>query len=247
LEQAKGIKDEGKRRSALNEIMFSLLKILSAREDNEGEYDDLVTQFSAEIGDAYGIDKDDILREREAKTPKRVVGGTETTTTEKVNDTRDDFNDRFLLAALAKRGISEELRLSVAAELTGSKSLKPQWVDKDKSDELKNLTAPQFLKRVHSDIIKKNKVYKADVRARDPDLMNAVEAYISQRKRRGADLGDATGLILIASRPARNLVPRSVSFKRKFGKKAKKMIEAVREADRTTSEARRHRRRTPTP
>ena len=148
-------------------------------------------------------------------------------------------------AAAADRGI---LPTNVDNVREAGEGNWPKWLDKEKPTELSNLTAPEFLKAVHSDVIKENTVRKADIRARDPDLMNAVEGYISQRKRRGAGLGHAEGLIFITTHPARNLVPREVTFRKKFGRAPPKIIQRLRETARSAAQARRGRRRSnPTP
>jgi tetratricopeptide (TPR) repeat protein len=159
----------------------------------------------------------------------------------------EHITDEQLLDALKKRGIAASLCRLVAAELTKSGERKSKWRDEEKPEELKELSAPKFLAHVHASEITNNTVHKDVIRAFDPDLMDAVEGYISQRKRRGLDLGDAKGLIFISSRPARNTVSRTVSFKRKFGKKAAGIIKAVREVDRSKAQARRQRRRNPSP
>lgn len=120
---------------------------------------------------------------------------------------------------------------------------RPKWPDKEKPAELRGLTSPQFLKAVHADIIKDNIVRKLDVRARDPELMEAVENYISKRKKRGANLGDAAGLIFIISHPTRNRVRREVTYRRKFGTAPADFIEGLRETGRKSTKSRRERRR----
>jgi hypothetical protein len=84
---------------------------------------------------------------------------------------------------------------------------RPKWGERGKYAELKDLTAPLFLKRVYADEIAPDGTIKKEaVRAVDKTLMARVENYISVREERQQDLGDAEGLRLIAgprSRPKR--------------------------------------------
>lgn len=124
----------------------------------------------------------------------------------------------------------------------------PKWSDKNKPDELRGLTSPKFLKVVHADLISPDgAVRKIDVRRRDPDLMDSVETYIATRKARRSNLGDAEGLAFISHYPGRNRVSREVAFRKKFGKAAPKVIEAVRAEARAAAKLRRQRRQNRNP
>ena len=84
------------------------------------------------------------------------------------------------------------------------------------------------------------KLHKEELRLRDPDLMEAVESYISTRKRRRLNLGDAEGLSFTTSRAARNKVSRDKSFQKRFGAaKGKVIAEGVRQIEREARRARR--------
>jgi hypothetical protein len=133
-------------------------------------------------------------------------------------------------------------------EVEATRPTWPQWLDKHKPAELRGLTSPRFLKAVHADLIAPDgTVRKLDVRRRDPDLMDCIENYISKRKRRKKDLGDADGLNFVAHFPGRNLVPREVTFRKSFGKAPPEIIEGQREYGRTAAKLRRQRRRNPNP
>jgi hypothetical protein len=114
--------------------------------------------------------------------------------------------------ALSHEGVADETRLAKLVELLHiimpQISSRPKWNDRSTYPQLAKLTAPMFLKRVHTDRIIRHHVYKETIRGYDPDLMDAVESYISTRIRRTLDLGDAKDLILVASKPATNKVHR---------------------------------------
>jgi tetratricopeptide (TPR) repeat protein len=80
----------------------------------------------------------------------------------------------------------------------------PKWVNRKKHPLLARLTAPEFLKTVHADIIENGIVNKEQIRAIDGPLMTAVEGYISQREGRDSGLGYAADLTFVASRPPTN-------------------------------------------
>lgn len=109
------------------------------------------------------------------------------------------------VAAAERPALIAKLRTEVA------RATRPKWNGRlMRGGELAVLSAPLFLKRVHADdIAADGTVHKEIIRAIDPDLMTAVEAYISQRKKRGADLGDAEGLAFVVSRPGTNISPRA--------------------------------------
>jgi len=141
--------------------------------------------------------------------------------------------------AEAVRAASEGARV-VAAETHEVERLK--WRERSKSAELKGLTAPRFLAVVHSDAIVDSVIHKSAIRAIDPDLMDAVETYIAHRRKRGRDLGDASGLVFASTRPTRNLVSRDISAR---GKKVKDIVEKQREASRKSMRGVRRKRRQP--
>lgn len=84
----------------------------------------------------------------------------------------------------------------------------PKWSEKANYSNLSEMSAPQFLKYVYEEYIYERHIYKETIRSHDPDLMKAIEAYISQRERRGKDLGDAKDLVFVVSKPATNKVAR---------------------------------------
>jgi hypothetical protein len=115
-------------------------------------------------------------------------------------------------ALLASEGVARDARPALIAEMRRMvarvKSQHPRWLGrKERGGELARLTAPLFLKRVYADkIAADGTVHKDVIRALDSDLMDAVETYISTRARRGHDLGDASGLNFVVSRPPTNAI-----------------------------------------
>lgn len=95
------------------------------------------------------------------------------------------------------------------AEIERTRLTCPKWVGRlERGGELAALSAPLFLKRVHADYISEDgTVENETIRTIDPDLMNAVEIYMAQRrsyaKKTGQplDMKDAEGLNFILSRP----------------------------------------------
>ena len=116
-------------------------------------------------------------------------------------------------ALLDAEGVAEAERPALIAKLRleVARATRPKWSGRlERGGELATLSAPLFLKRVHADDIAADGIiHKETIRAIDPDLMTAVEAYISQRKKRAADLGDAEGLVFVVSRPPTNTSPRT--------------------------------------
>lgn len=86
-----------------------------------------------------------------------------------------------------------------------ARTTRPKWKGRlERGGQLATLSAPIFLKRVHAaDIAPDGAVRTKVIRAIDPELLQAVVLYISQRKSRGQDLGDAKGLKFVLSRPRR--------------------------------------------
>jgi hypothetical protein len=115
-------------------------------------------------------------------------------------------------AVLAEEGVATESRPQLVAEfrrmVARAKGVRPSWLGrKERGGELAALTAPLFLKRVYADeIAPDGTVQKELIRTLDPPLMDAIETYISSRTRRGRDLGDASGLVFVTSRPPTNAI-----------------------------------------
>ena len=109
-------------------------------------------------------------------------------------------------ALLETEGVPDVERpaLIVRFHIEIARVLRPKWVGRlERGGELATLTAPLFLKHVHAgDIAQDGTVHNEIIRAIDPDLMQAVELYISKRRIRGQDLGDAEGLKFVLTRPS---------------------------------------------
>lgn len=103
-----------------------------------------------------------------------------------------------LAAFLDSVGIPEAERPEVVARIRIeiARVLRPKWLGRlERGGELATLSAPQFLMRVHAEDIGPDGTVDADtIRAIDPELMRAVDGYISQRIHRNQDLGDAKPL-----------------------------------------------------
>lgn len=95
-------------------------------------------------------------------------------------------------------------------EIELARVTRPKWVGRlERGGELATLSAPLFLKRVHADYIGEDgTVENETIRAIDPDLMKAVEVYLSARRTRAREkqipltLGDAEGLNFVLARPS---------------------------------------------
>jgi hypothetical protein len=111
----------------------------------------------------------------------------------------DDATVKFSLKDVP---LDERARM---AEDHAKAAQRPKWDERGKYAELKDLSSPKFLKRVYADEIAPDGTIRKDaVRKVDPKLMGIVEAYISDRERRGLNAGEAEGLRLVATaRPAR--------------------------------------------
>jgi hypothetical protein len=98
---------------------------------------------------------------------------------------------------------SERDELMVDLRVMMARATRPKWRGRlERGGELATLSAPLFLKKVHAaEIGPDNSVSTEIIRAIDPDLMKAVEVYLSQRRARNADFGDAEGLRLVLERP----------------------------------------------
>jgi hypothetical protein len=117
----------------------------------------------------------------------------------------EDLLSNLWDAVLDSEGVPKEERLSLVAKLRIeiARAVRPKWAGRlERGGPLAPLSAPTFLKEVHkSDIAADGTVQKEIIRAVDPELMKAVEVYISRRKTRNLDLGDAAGLNFVLERP----------------------------------------------
>jgi hypothetical protein len=122
---------------------------------------------------------------------------------------RIDPKSELWMAVMEAEHVPESERETLLAKfhVEIARATRPKWRERRvKGGELAIVSAPTFLKRVHSEEIGCDGSVRNDViRAIDPDLMKAVELYISQRRGRGLDLGDAVGLNFVLSRPSRAL------------------------------------------
>lgn len=110
-----------------------------------------------------------------------------------------------LSSVLTSWGVPKSLHREMAAEMErmararANVARRPKWDERGKYAELKDLSAPKFLKQVYADVIASDgSINKKTVRDIDPKLMGIVEVYINSRKSRKQGLGDAEGLRLIA-------------------------------------------------
>jgi hypothetical protein len=120
----------------------------------------------------------------------------------------EGFLNKALATVLTSWGVPEKDFEATAAELervararaivaTGAR--RPKWDERGKYAELKDLSAPKFLKQVYGDVIAPDgTVNKKLIRDMDAKLMASVEVYLSARKSRQQSDGDAAGLRLIA-------------------------------------------------
>ena len=117
-----------------------------------------------------------------------------------------DQKIQLWMSVLAAERVPEAEREALIAKfrIEVARATRPKWNDRRmRGGELATLTAPQFLKRVHAeDIASDGTVHNEIIRAIDPDLMQVVELYISKRRSRGQDLGDAEGLNFVLTRPS---------------------------------------------
>jgi hypothetical protein len=118
--------------------------------------------------------------------------------------------NKSLSALLTSWGVPKQMHREMAVKLErtaredAKAALRPKWEERGEYAELKDLSAPQFLKRVYADeIAHDGSIKKAVVRSTDPALMSIVEAYISGREARGRDMGDAKGLRFVTSNAGR--------------------------------------------
>jgi GcrA cell cycle regulator len=111
-----------------------------------------------------------------------------------------------LNSLLENEGVAVDARASLIAKfrIEIARATRPKWVGRiERGGEIATLSAPLFLKRVHAEeIAPDGTVHKEIIRAIDPELMTAVESYISRRMGRNLGLGDAEGLNFVLARPA---------------------------------------------
>ncbi len=107
----------------------------------------------------------------------------------------------------ADSGVPEEVREGLVRkfEIEVARVTRPKWVGRlERGGKLATLNAPLFLKRVYADYIDVDGSISTEIiRTIDPQLMRAVESYISKRRQNNADLGDAEGLIFVLTRPSK--------------------------------------------
>jgi hypothetical protein len=111
------------------------------------------------------------------------------------------------LSALAAENVPESERATLIAkfQIEIARATRPKWEGRlERGGKLATLSAPSFLKNVHAEDIAPDGTVRTEViRAIDPKLMQAVVLYISQRRARDQNLGDAEGLNFILSKPSR--------------------------------------------
>ena len=73
----------------------------------------------------------------------------------------------------------------------------------DPFPHLRALSAPLFIKEVWKDKIHKGRILRDTIGAYDKDVLQAFDVYVSSRKTRRLDQGDAKGLTLVSSRKLR--------------------------------------------
>jgi hypothetical protein len=96
-----------------------------------------------------------------------------------------------------RKGLAAKIERLILRETLPTKRRK--WDERGKYAELKDLSAPQFLKAVYPDAIAPDgTVEKIAIRAIDRKLMASVDAYVYARESREQDLGDARGLRFVS-------------------------------------------------
>jgi hypothetical protein len=132
---------------------------------------------------------------------------------------RDFALSRLLDICDVPEGERPALREKIYIEI--SRVTRPLWVGRlERGGLLATLSAPSFLKQVHSEeIAQDGSVQTKIIRAIDPALMRAVAVYISARRTRRLDLGDALGLRFILFRPSeRGITKKQRSLLRKLNR-----------------------------
>jgi len=122
---------------------------------------------------------------------------------------QDQERDSALYRLLDVYGVPESERpaLKEKIHIEISRVTRPLWVGRlERGGVLATLSAPSFLKQVHAEeIAPDGSVQSKIIRAIDPALMRAVAVYITIRKTRRLDLGDAAGLRFVLFRPSKRL------------------------------------------
>jgi hypothetical protein len=150
----------------------------------------------------------------------------------------DELLDRYLAESGVPPGQRQPLILKIQYLI--APTVRHKWRDRKRFEDLRALSAPRFLKQVHSaEIGPDGTIHKDAIRSIDPALMEAVETYISQRRRRGSDLGDASDLVFVTSRPAHKKASRDVTFR---GRTASSVVDALRASGRRGMKALRQKR-----
>lgn len=162
---------------------------------------------------------------------------------------RERSLDEIIGKLVEQADIAENLREAASVEIheillrAKSEVARPKWHEREKYLELAKLSAPKFLTEVHAENIKNNTVVKRTIRGTDPDLMDAVETYISQRKARGQNLGDAKGLKFVSTRHPGSKTSIRAKLRKTFGKQADDIVEGIRKVEREQKRKQRARRR----
>lgn len=107
---------------------------------------------------------------------------------------------------LETKNVPESIQPELAAEIDNlvaaklSAVLRPKWDERGKYAELKDLSAPAFLKRVYADEFGADgSIRKAAIRKADPKLVGLVESYISEREKNKKSMGAADGIKFLTS------------------------------------------------
>jgi tetratricopeptide (TPR) repeat protein len=114
--------------------------------------------------------------------------------------------NEFLKRYLASVGVVDFQRPQAMEEIRKVVGLyskaRVKWDDRHNSDDLKDLNAPLFLRKVYHDAFDRdgNLVDAELVRRSDPKLVKAVQQFIIKREERERDLGDAKGLTFARQR-----------------------------------------------
>jgi hypothetical protein len=127
--------------------------------------------------------------------PPEFVGTGEQTDVGDVPHSAAQLSTKEIIQELTARGMRDITRRALEVDLQYAG--RTRWLDslEEKPTHLRGLEAIPFLKSVWAKEIKSwGGVIKKEVRRYDDDLMAAVEAYISNRIKRGQDLGEAGNL-----------------------------------------------------
>ena len=108
---------------------------------------------------------------------------------------------------LRELGVGDARRPNIVrdVELFVRRAARPTWAERFDFPELRRLSAPAFLKKVHAEEISpEGHVSKEVIRHTDPALLLAVNSYLSQRARRSAGPGDFAGMTFVTHRKPRS-------------------------------------------